>query len=54
MLSDLKDTVRLLEVVGIPQGGSLILIFRLNDHVLDPTELDHISRLLMTIKLLSG
>ena len=44
VLADLKDSVSLFEMVGVPEGKGFTLIFRLNDHVLHSSQLNHISR----------
>jgi hypothetical protein len=45
VLADLENTVRLLEVVSVPQRECFALVFGFNHHVFHPAQLDDVARL---------
>ena len=45
MLLDLEDSVGLVKMIRVPDGFSLQLVLRFDDHILNPTQFDYVSRL---------
>jgi hypothetical protein len=54
VLLDIENPISLFKMVGISDGLSFVFVLRLDNHVLDSSEFDDVSRFYIKIVLLRG